>query len=142
MRTSFSGQAEVAGIELNLNLPAGADQWELQGDTGRLNQVLNILLMNGIRHTAAGGHINLTVTKEPGSYLIEVADSGEGISAEELPHIFDRFWRGDKARTHGQGTGAGLGLSIAQQLVLAHNGTIVVSSELEQGTRFQISLPA
>jgi two-component system sensor histidine kinase ResE len=70
---------------------------------------------------------------------ISVRDTGEGIAAADLPFVFDRFWRGDRARTHG--TGSGLGLSIAAQLVKAHGGKITVSSEVGQGTTFVLVLP-
>ena len=69
-----------------------------------------------------------------------MSDTGAGIPAEELPYIFDRFWRGDRARTHGQGAGSGLGLAIARQLVQAHGGQIRVESVVGQGTTFTIEL--
>ena len=142
VQTSFSGQAEVAGITLQVALPAGADTWRCHGDPGRLNQVLSILLMNGIRHTPAGGQLNLSLARENGDFRLTVSDTGEGIPPADLPHIFDRFWRGDRARTHQAGAGAGLGLSIARQLVLAHGGTIDASSAVGAGTTFTITLPA
>ena len=141
-RTSFSGQAEAAGIELALLIPAGAGQWRFPGDAGRLNQVLSILLMNALRHTPAGGQISLALSRENGDFCLTVSDTGEGIPSADLPYIFDRFWRGDRARTHQTGTGAGLGLSIARGLVLAHGGEIRASSEPDQGTIFAIRLPA
>ena len=141
VQTSFSGQMEVAEIDFGLVMAEGSENWAVQGDTGRLNQVLGILMMNAIRHTPAGGRIELQLTAEDEIYQIVVADTGEGIPAQELPYIFNRFWRGDKARTHSQGSGAGLGLSIAQQLIRAHEGTIDVASEVGQGTRFEIRLP-
>jgi two-component system sensor histidine kinase ResE len=72
---------------------------------------------------------------------ITVADSGEGIPAADLPFIFDRFWRGDRSRTHSGGAGSGLGLAIASQLVKAHGGEITVASEIGQGTTFTVALP-
>ena len=141
-QTSFSGQAEAASLELVLALPAGAESWRLRGDAGRLNQVLSILLMNGIRHTPAGGQITLALGRDNGDFHFTVSDTGEGIPAADLPHIFDRFWRGDRARTHQTGTGAGLGLSIARGLVQAHGGEISASSEPGRGTTFLIRLPA
>ncbi len=78
----------------------------------------------------AGEQVQLTVT-----------DSGEGIAAEDLPFIFDRFWRGDRARTHSEGSGSGLGLAITGQLVKAHGGTINVTSKLGHGTTFTLTLP-
>jgi two-component system sensor histidine kinase BaeS len=74
--------------------------------------------------------------------MLQVSDSGAGIAAADLPYIFDRFWRGDRARTHADGAGSGLGLAIVRQLVQAHGGRIDVASTAGQGTTFSIVLPA
>jgi two-component system sensor histidine kinase BaeS len=113
----------------------------VQGDSLRLNQVLGNLVSNAIRHTPAGGTITLTAVPNEDRVQIMVADTGEGIPAADLAHIFDRFWRGDRARTHLDGAGGGLGLAIAQQLVQAHGGTINVESTVGAGTTFTIDLP-
>jgi signal transduction histidine kinase len=161
--TSFSGQAEAAAIELRIE-PKGndavrADERETSaeascltviGDVGRLDQVLSNLLANAFRHTPSGGVITLRGEPilRPGSgqaldgVRIVVTDTGEGIPPEDLPYIFDRFWRGDRSRTHTHGAGSGLGLAIARQLVQAHDGRIEVESELGQGTTFTIELPS
>jgi signal transduction histidine kinase len=147
VHTSFSGQTEAAGIDLRVevedNLPT------LTGDVGRLDQVLGNLVANAIRHTPAGGNITLKAraiqsggARSNGGVRIDVCDTGEGIPAEDLPHIFDRFWKGDRARTRASGAGSGLGLAIARQLVNAHGGTICVESELRKGTTFTIELPS
>jgi signal transduction histidine kinase len=73
---------------------------------------------------------------------ITVRDTGEGIPAPDLPYVFDRFWRGDRSRSHAGGAGSGLGLSIARQLVQAHGGRIRVESDLGRGTTFTVELPA
>jgi signal transduction histidine kinase len=118
----------------------------VQGDAGRLDQVLSNLVMNAIRHTSEGGEILLYAERENGRVTLIVRDTGEGIPPEDLPYIFNRFWRGDKSRTrssgHADGVGGGLGLAIAKQLVEAHQGTIDVASTPAQGTTFTISLPA
>ncbi len=133
--TSFSGQAEIAGVDLQHSV---SEQGLLiQGDAGRLDQVLSNLVANALDHTPRGGKIRITAASSPDGVRIEVADTGRGIAEEDLPFIFDRFWRGEGARQ----TSSGLGLAIAQQLVKAHGGTIGVESQLGEGTTFNIYLP-
>ncbi|MEN4041672.1 MAG: ATP-binding protein [Anaerolineaceae bacterium] len=137
---SFSAQATTQGIDLQTNLMA--PQLSITADYDRLDQVLSNLIANALQHTPAGGSIVITtqsVSNAQKSARIIVRDSGRGIAPEELPFIFDRFWRGDKSR-HGRAH-SGLGLAIAKQLIVAHNGTIVAQSELEAGTTFIIELP-
>jgi two-component system OmpR family sensor kinase/two-component system sensor histidine kinase BaeS len=144
-QTSFSGQAEAAGIDLRLEIaedgPAGGPL-RVRGDVGRLDQVLGNLLSNAIRHTPRGGSVALRAAPIQGGVRIAVCDTGAGIPAEDMPYIFDRFWRGDRARTRGGGAGSGLGLAIARQLVRAHGGRIGVESTVGEGTTFTIELPA
>ncbi len=139
IETSFSGQAELAGVALSVSLPA--TPLTMTGDIDRLNQVLTNLVANGLRHTGAGGSIRLMAAEIDNGVRLTVADTGEGIAAADLPFIFGRFWRGDHARTHTNGTGGGLGLAIARQLVLAHGGDIQVASTVGVGTTFTIDLP-
>ncbi len=140
VQTSFGGQAESAGIDLQVHT-SSSPILTVEGDVRRLNQVLGNLVANAIRHTPAGGTITLKATPTGDGMRIVVADTGEGIPAEDVPYVFDRFWRGDRARTHLAGTGGGLGLAIAQQLVQAHGGTIAVESIVGEGTTFTIALP-
>lgn len=143
--TSFSGQAESAGIGLSIvdcRLPVAQTSLVIQGDAGRLDQVLSNLVANALRHTPSGGAITLAATAEDSRVRITVTDTGEGIAPADLPFIFDRFWRADRARSHTGGVGSGLGLAIASQLVQAHGGAIKVESELGKGTTFTIDLPA
>ena len=142
--TSFSGQAEAAGITLAVQAAPGLG---ITGDAGRLDQVLSNLVANALRHTPQGGSIALRA--EPAGLAdgthharITVSDTGEGIPAEDLPFIFDRFWRGDRSRSHAGGAGSGLGLAIARQLVHAHGGRIAVESTPGRGTTFTIDLPS
>ena len=114
----------------------------LRGDYGRLEQVLGNLLANAIRHTPEGGTVTLQGGPGPLGVRLVVADTGEGIAPEDVPYVFDRFWRADRARTHSEGTGSGLGLAIARQLIQAHGGTIEVQSTLGRGTTFTIDLPS
>ena len=140
--TSFSGQAEAAGIDLRVEADGDPSTMTVSADVGRLDQVLGNLVANALRHTPAGGTITLRAEPTNGSVRIIVRDTGEGIPAEDLPYIFDRFWRGDRSRSHAGGAGSGLGLAIARQLVWAHGGRIGVESEPGQGTTFTIELPA
>jgi two-component system sensor histidine kinase BaeS len=112
----------------------------VEGDPDRLSQVLRNLMSNAIRHTPAGGRVTVTVREAGSTVSVVVADTGSGISAEDLPHVFDRFYRGDRSRSR-QGGGAGLGLAIARQLVTAHGGAIRVASEAGAGTTFTIEMP-
>ena len=98
-------------------------------------------MMNAIRHTP-GGRIVLKAEAVSDMVRVTVSDTGEGISSEDLPFIFDRFWRGDRSRSHAGGVGGGLGLAIARQLVSAHGGEISAESIVGQGTTFTIVLPS
>ena len=108
-------------------------------DTDRLSQVFTNLLENAINYTPDGGTVMLTARAGSGEAIISVADSGGGIPAEDLPRIFERFYRVDKARS---GKGYGLGLAITKDIVQAHGGSIRVESALGSGTRFTVRLPA
>ena len=137
--TSFSVQAENAGIQLTQQSTTVSESLTIEADGGRLDQVLSNLVSNALRHTPSGGSISLSATQTDEQIIIRVSDTGEGIAAEEQPFVFDRFWRGDRARTRSGGTG--LGLSIASQLIKAHGGRIRVNSEVGKGTTFVIELP-
>jgi signal transduction histidine kinase len=139
VRTSFSGQVEAAGLDLHVDVEGGLPT--ILGDVGRLEQVLNNLVANALQHTPQGGRIALEARGADGGVRILVTDTGEGIPTEDLPYIFDRFWRGDKSRSRANGMGSGLGLAIARQLVEAHGGQIDVQSELGEGTTFVVDLP-
>jgi signal transduction histidine kinase len=137
LTSSFSSEAASLGIDLQIN---NADpSAELTADYDRLNQVLSNLISNAMRHTPEGGKISLETEPATSGVRIAVWDTGSGIPAEDIPFIFDRFWRGDKSRT-GRAN-SGLGLAIAKQLVLAHGGTIDVESKIGEGTKFIIELP-
>lgn len=115
----------------------------LRGDEQRLGQIFANLLDNALRHTPAGGHVQLQVMRQAKGIQVRVADSGEGIPAADLPHIFDRFYRVDRSRNRTTG-GSGLGLAIVRELVEAHGGEIEVNSpptDQAQGTEFALYLP-
>lgn len=128
--TSFSGQAEAAGINLRTGSRPDRALPTVMGDPGRLDQVLSNLLVNALRHTSAGGNIEVRAVTSADGIRIQVIDDGEGIPAEDLPFIFDRFWRGDRS---GPDRGSGLGLAIARQLVQAHGGQIWAESPVREG---------
>jgi two-component system, OmpR family, sensor histidine kinase BaeS len=139
--TSFSPRAEAAQIRLDLRILGEPTDLILSADSGRLDQVLGNLVSNAFRHTPAGGSITLSAVPVSGGVRLSVADTGEGIPAEDLPFIFDRFWRGNRSRAHTGGATSGLGLAISKQLVQAHGGRINVESEPGKGTTFVIDLP-
>ena len=113
----------------------------LWADRQRLAQVLGNLLDNALRHTPAGGHVTLAVTEVAGEVEFAVADDGDGIAAEHLPHVFERFYRADSARDRGRG-GSGIGLAIVKALTEAHGGHISVASRGPgTGTTFRVSVP-
>jgi two-component system sensor histidine kinase BaeS len=109
-------------------------------DPERIGQVLRNLLSNAVAHTPQGGEIAVTGRAGDGEVSVSVRDTGAGIPAEHLPYVFDRFYRADPSRARQTG-GAGLGLAIVRQLVVAHGGTISVTSEPGQGSTFTFTLP-
>src|SRR5262249_4353888 len=129
--------AEEKHIDLNCN---GAERVDVDADPARLKQVVVNLLDNAIKYTPAKGRVSVSVTKQDSRAVLEVADNGIGISADDLPHIFDRFYRADKTRSRQMG-GTGLGLSIVRSICIAHNGKVSVTSSEGQGSVFHVELP-
>lgn len=135
----FSRQIQDKRLELALNLPDS--QVMVRGDPHRLDQILTNLLGNAIEYTPEGGMITVSLVPRAPWAEISVQDTGIGIPAEHLPHVFDRFYRVDKSRSRMRG-GSGIGLTIARHLVEAHGGRIRVESEGEgRGSRFSFTLP-
>ncbi len=131
--------AEVEGITLQVTVPPAAVI--VQADKARLTQVLQNLLTNALRHTSEGGCITLAVTIANREAVVTVQDNGDGIAMEHLPHVFDRFYRSDRARARDSG-GAGLGLAIVRALVEAHGGHVdAFSRGVGQGSTFCVHLP-
>ncbi len=132
---SFESGAQVAGVSLK-SVPAG-NVSPVPAGRDQVGRVLANLLHNAIRHTRPGGNVRVEVVEQPGGVLVAVEDGCGGIPPADLPRVFDRFWRGDPARTP---DGAGLGLAIAQGLIEAHGGTIGVTNTTV-GCRIQFVLP-
>ncbi len=135
---AFAARAQEAGVALRVEAPEALPP--LWADGQRVEQVLSNLLGNAIRYTPAGGTVTLRVTDQGARLLFAVADSGAGIAPDDLPHVFDRFYRADASRSRADGN-TGLGLSIAKQLAEAHGGDITVTSALGAGTTFTVVLP-
>jgi two-component system, OmpR family, sensor histidine kinase CiaH len=123
----------ILNAEIDANIPMNADE-------ERLHQLLVTVLDNAIKYTPEGGVVRVVCRKFAHFVQLEVEDTGIGISPENLPHVFDRFYRGDKARTRQEG-GSGLGLAIAQWIVERHGGKIRIDSKLSTGTHVYITLP-
>lgn len=137
-RKAYSASADSKHITLQVSF---LDQLpSIEADPDRLGQVLGNLVSNALRYTPEGGNITLSATEAGSGVEICVINSGSGIPPEEIPQLFDRFYRGDKARERDKG-GSGLGLAIAKSLVNAHGGNIQVKSQLGAGTTFAIWLP-
>ena len=128
----------AASVDLVLDAPGGLPT--LDADGGRLLRVLSNLLDNARRHTPAGGSVQLSARLEPERAVVEVRDTGEGVAQEDLESIFERYYRGDDARTRGEG-GTGLGLAIARAIARAHGGDLVAEGDTGQGATFRLSLP-
>jgi two-component system sensor histidine kinase BaeS len=139
-RTSFGGQADGLGVRLEVDVPDALPP--VRGDAQRLAQVLGNLISNALRHTPPGGRVTLSARAADGGVIVRVADTGPGIPPEDRPYIFDRFWKGDPARTRDGKGGAGLGLAIARQLVESHGGRIWVEDDDAPGATLAFSLPA
>jgi len=133
---AFEPQARAAGISLRCDC-AAAWRFEVRADQDRIYQVLGNLVSNAIKFTKPGGSIRVTARASDRFVWIAVKDTGIGINAEELPHIFERFWQAN----HQKRAGAGLGLAIAKGIIEAHGGTLGVRSTLGMGSTFYCRLP-
>jgi len=135
---SFSELAARQEVLLEGSVGPGVDPVSM--DVSQIGRVLTNLLSNALRHTPAGGTVKVVAIATVKGVRVEVQDTGQGIDAQDLPHIFERFYRGEKSRSRATG-GAGLGLAIAKGLVEAHGGDIGVESTPDRGTRFFFTLP-
>ncbi|CAG0971003.1 two-component system, OmpR family, sensor histidine kinase BaeS [Anaerolineales bacterium] len=135
---SFSELAQRQGVNLTGSVAPEVDPVTM--DTQRIGRVLNNLIGNALRHTPAEGRVEVHARRTDSGVEVSVSDTGEGIRAEDLPHVFDSFYRGDKSRSRSTG-GAGLGLAISKGIVQAHGGEITVQSKMGEGSKFIFTLP-
>ena len=129
--------ARESGIELDCSV---REAMEVTGDAVKLQQVIYNVIDNAIKYTPRGGEVHVSLSRAGKRAILRIADTGIGIPASDLPHIFDRFYRVDKARSRATG-GTGLGLSIVKQIVQLHGGSILATSEEGNGTTFVVELP-
>jgi signal transduction histidine kinase len=134
----YAERAEERHLRLRTALQAGTT---MRGDRAQLSLLLSNLLDNALRHTGSRGMIRVSVEAADGTVVLQVADTGDGIPTVELPRIFERFYRVDKARTRRTG-GTGLGLAIVRHVAEAHGGLVTVDSEVGKGSTFTVTLPA
>jgi len=137
-RDRFEEAAHDGGLTLSIDLGPVPP---VRGSARDLSLLVRNLVDNAIRYTRPGGRVDVRITSEGGEVVLSVADTGVGIPTRELPRIFERFYRVDRARSRETG-GTGLGLSIVKHVVENHGGTVNVTSELDRGTCFVVRLPA
>ncbi len=135
----FTPMASSSGVELKLDL--ASDLPIFMGDGDRLAQVFTNLVDNALKFTPHNGTVTLRAVQDKGEVQVSVSDTGKGIPAKDIPHIFDRFYQADSSRAGGAKHGAGLGLAIVQEIVAAHGGRISVRSAEGRGTAFIVHLP-
>lgn len=135
---TLESQMQRKRIQLVADIPK--NPLDIALDAERISQVLLNLLSNAERHTPEGGQIKIRVWQQADETFVSVSDTGPGIAPQDLPYVFERFWRADRSRTRASG-GSGLGLAIAKQFIEAHGGRVWVESPPDQGTTFTFSLP-
>jgi signal transduction histidine kinase len=129
---SFAAEAAERHIQLDVEAPASLPLVDI--DPVRIREVLTNLVSNALRHTSENGRVSVSASAQPAAIVLAVSDNGRGIPAEDLPRIFDRFYKGHGSR------GSGLGLTIARNLVMAHGGEIRAESAEGKGTTMRITL--
>jgi signal transduction histidine kinase len=137
---TVGGNFEAESAKKNISVEIKGESTVINADRNRLNQVIINLLSNAIKYTPENGHVRISVNDTAENGIISVEDDGIGIPEDELPLIFERFYRTDKSRNRKTG-GAGIGLTIAKAIVNAHGGKIEVKSSVEHGSCFTVILP-
>ena len=127
-------------MQRNVTFQVAGESVVVSADRNRIGQLITNLFSNAIKYNRQGGSVTISVAEGDTAALVKVIDTGIGISMEDQPHVFERFFRADKARSRESG-GCGLGLAICQSIVLAHGGSISFSSEPGKGTQFTVRLP-
>ena len=133
-QAAHNAQRHTSGQHIEVSAPA---EIEVSADEGRVHQILGNLIENALRHTPSGGVVRLVLRTEEGGALLAVRDTGAGIPPEDLPHVFERFYR----RKNTPGNGSGLGLSIVKHLAEAHGGRVAAESTVGEGSCFSVWLP-
>ncbi|HKJ89068.1 MAG TPA: ATP-binding protein, partial [Gammaproteobacteria bacterium] len=135
----FGLEAERKGITFDFQIPAGLPT--VHGDIGLIERVLDNLIKNAVKYTPEGGQVGLFLERSGNGVAVRVSDTGQGIPEEELPHVFERFYRGSRHLPERQ-EGTGLGLAIAKRILDLHEVSLEVSSRVDRGTTFAFTLPA
>ncbi len=135
----FQGLAQESEVELSLSLDMHEQIGEMDAD--RIEQVLTNLIDNALRHSVKGGKVEVHALSNSDFLHVEVEDNGSGIPEEDLPFVFERFYKADKSRVKKEKQGTGLGLAIARNIIEAHHGKIQVRSKLDIGTTFSFEIP-
>lgn len=136
-RTVAAMSAQLTDADLTVVVDTGTGA-EVAGDDARLTQIVTNLLSNAVKFTPPGGRVSVTAHRDGAEAVLTVTDTGPGIAADELPHVFERFWRGQAA---GGRSGTGIGLAVVDALVHAHHGTVTATSPAEGGARFTVRFP-
>jgi signal transduction histidine kinase len=137
LSTNIEALAQDKGIKFSVD---AQESMIVNGDKVKLRQLFINILENAVRYTPADGVVSVSLVKKDENALATISDTGIGIPPEHLPHIFERFYRVDKARSKADG-GVGLGLAIAQYIAESHKGTIEVESQVGKGTTFTVTIP-
>jgi two-component system sensor histidine kinase BaeS len=132
--------AMATAKDISVSLQLEADALPVRANEAQLRRLLLILIDNALKYTPPGGRVTIQGSSDPTEVKISVADTGAGISPDDLPHVFERFWRADKVRSREAG-GTGLGLTIARQIAELHGAHLGVQSEIGRGSVFTVRLP-